>query len=73
LTTGRTARSAGFDFQTLKKGATVVDVGGGTGGVSLVLAKVAPHLNIIVQDRPEVINGEAKLVRLAACPESASK
>ncbi|ORY66775.1 S-adenosyl-L-methionine-dependent methyltransferase [Leucosporidium creatinivorum] len=54
--------SGGFDFNGLKEGATLVDVGGGAGAVSLLLAEKAAHLKIIVQDRPEVIKREAKSV-----------
>jgi len=33
-------------------GGTVVDVGGGQGGVSMALAKAHPNLNLVVQDLP---------------------
>ncbi|KAK4050384.1 hypothetical protein OIV83_003453 [Microbotryomycetes sp. JL201] len=52
------AFEGGFDFQGLKDGAILVDVGSGVGAASLVLHKVAPHINLILQDRPEVISGE---------------
>ncbi|KAI5479078.1 S-adenosyl-L-methionine-dependent methyltransferase [Pseudohyphozyma bogoriensis] len=52
----------GFDFKALKEGATIVDVGGGTGSMSLAIAHEAPQANIVLQDRPEVISGEAKFV-----------
>ncbi|TFK37298.1 S-adenosyl-L-methionine-dependent methyltransferase [Crucibulum laeve] len=45
----------GFDWSTLPTGATVVDVGGGNGSVSFDIAKRAPHINIVVQDRVQTI------------------
>ncbi|KAI5479076.1 S-adenosyl-L-methionine-dependent methyltransferase [Pseudohyphozyma bogoriensis] len=51
-----------FDFRGLKDGAVVVDVGGGTGAVSLILAREVPQIKLVLQDRPEVINGETKAV-----------
>lgn len=54
--------SIGFDFRKLSGNAKVVDVGSGVGAVSFALAKAHPHLNLILQDRPEVINGAAKAV-----------
>ncbi|GJE87381.1 S-adenosyl-L-methionine-dependent methyltransferase [Phanerochaete sordida] len=45
----------GFDWQGLPEGAVVVDVGGGVGGHSLVLAQNFPHLRIVVQDREPVL------------------
>jgi hypothetical protein len=51
-----------FDWATLPSGATVVDVGGAQGHVSFHLARKFPHLNFVVQDMPEVVNGaEAKI------------
>ena len=42
----------------------VVDVGGGYGGATMVLAKALPDLRFVVQDLPAVINGGIK-VRLS--------
>ncbi|EHK16303.1 uncharacterized protein TRIVIDRAFT_196109 [Trichoderma virens Gv29-8] len=42
-----------FDWESLGD-ATVVDVGGSTGHISLLLAKAHPRLKMIVQDFPEV-------------------
>ncbi|KAL3471638.1 S-adenosyl-L-methionine-dependent methyltransferase [Aspergillus californicus] len=47
---------AGFNWAALG-GATVVDLGGSTGHVSIALAREYPDLNFIVQDLPEVIEG----------------
>ncbi|KAL9056773.1 MAG: hypothetical protein Q9162_002744 [Coniocarpon cinnabarinum] len=43
---------AGFDWQTLPAGGTVVDVGGSTGTSSQALARAHSSLNFIVQDLP---------------------
>ncbi|EIN13035.1 S-adenosyl-L-methionine-dependent methyltransferase [Punctularia strigosozonata HHB-11173 SS5] len=45
----------GFDWSQLPASAVVVDVGGGNGSESFEIAKKAPHLKIIVQDREETI------------------
>ena len=44
-----------FGWYELPPGATIVDVGGGTGHVMLDLAEKFPHLTYIVQDRSELI------------------
>jgi trans-aconitate methyltransferase len=46
-----------FNWSSLPSGATVVDVGGSQGHVSLHLARRFPSLNFVVQDIAEVING----------------
>lgn len=46
----------GFGWGSLG-GATVVDVGGGHGPVSIGLAEVFPDLKFIVQDLPNVLEG----------------
>lgn len=45
----------GFDWHGLPAGSTIVDVGAGVGTVSLALAKALPKVNIVVQDRPFVV------------------
>lgn len=50
-----------FDWASLGN-ATVVDVGGSTGGVSTLLAENFPALKFVVQDLPEVIEGAADKV-----------
>ncbi len=44
-----------FDWSSLPKGAVVVDVGGGVGTSSLILAKKTSDIKIVVQDRLSVI------------------
>lgn len=51
---------AGFKWADLPQSSVVVDVGGGVGSSSLILAKGAPHLNLIVQDRCSVIEDAKK-------------
>jgi len=45
-----------FPWKELGDGATVCDVGGGIGDISLQLAKAYPNLRLILQDLPEQIN-----------------
>ncbi|TFY71901.1 hypothetical protein EVG20_g1114 [Dentipellis fragilis] len=54
----------GFDWKGLKEGALVVDVGGGVGSQSLVLANHFSHLHFIVQDRNAVVPEAEKQARL---------
>ncbi|CAA7268218.1 unnamed protein product [Cyclocybe aegerita] len=44
-----------FDWDSLKKGDLVVDVGGGIGSCTLPLAQGFLHLRYVIQDRPSVI------------------
>jgi hypothetical protein len=44
-----------YDWKSLEKDDLVVDVGGGVGTVTLLLAKSFPHLRYVVQDRPAVV------------------
>ncbi|KAF8990715.1 S-adenosyl-L-methionine-dependent methyltransferase [Cyathus striatus] len=48
--------SNGFDWTTLQNGSLVVDVGGGNGSVSFDIAKRAPHITVLVQDRDQTID-----------------
>ncbi|KIK51637.1 hypothetical protein GYMLUDRAFT_78142 [Collybiopsis luxurians FD-317 M1] len=41
---------SGFQWQDLPKGSTVVDVGGGVGSLSLIIAEAVPNLNFVIQD-----------------------
>ncbi|KAI0049517.1 S-adenosyl-L-methionine-dependent methyltransferase, partial [Auriscalpium vulgare] len=50
----------GFDWEGLKQGSVVVDVGGGVGSQSLTLAKKHKHLHYIVQDRAPVVENATK-------------
>ncbi|KAF8990766.1 O-methyltransferase [Cyathus striatus] len=45
----------GFDWSSLPAGSTVVDVGGGVGSTSLVIARAVPSLKFIIQDRVATI------------------
>ncbi|KAM0797379.1 O-methyltransferase [Usnea florida] len=47
-----------FDWASIGSG-TVVDVGGSSGGVSILLAENFPALDFVVQDLPEAIEGAA--------------
>lgn len=55
--------TGGFDFGAVEKGGIVVDVGGGVGSSTLMLAKKNSHLKFVVQDREPVI-AQAQGVRL---------
>ncbi|CCM07183.1 uncharacterized protein FIBRA_09524 [Fibroporia radiculosa] len=49
-----------FPWHTLPPSALVIDVGGGIGSTSLLLAHAFPHLRFLVQDRLQVVKmGEA--------------
>lgn len=47
--------SPGFDWDSVPQGGLVVDVGGGIGNISLEIARARPDLQIVVEDRPQVI------------------
>ena len=51
----------GFDWASLPENGRVVDVGGGIGSVSLVLAKTFPKLRIVIQDRQSVVEDGLKV------------
>jgi protein-L-isoaspartate O-methyltransferase len=53
----------GFDWNGLPRDSVVVDVGGGVGSQTAVLAKAFDHINFVVQDRPTVIEDSAASVR----------
>ncbi|CRG83602.1 Sterigmatocystin 8-O-methyltransferase [Talaromyces islandicus] len=50
-----------FDWSKFGK-TTVVDVGGSSGRVAIEIAKVAPNLNFIVQDLPELSSTAKKMI-----------
>ncbi|TFK34695.1 hypothetical protein BDQ12DRAFT_689414 [Crucibulum laeve] len=62
----------GFDWTSLPKGSTVVDVGGGIGSTSMLLATASEDvglgLKFIIQDRSVVVEMGEKAWR-AKCPE----
>ncbi|KIY49128.1 O-methyltransferase [Fistulina hepatica ATCC 64428] len=59
----------GFDFGSLKDGATVVDVGGGVGSVTLGLARQFPKINFVIQDLPNQL-GQAEKFWTENYPEA---
>ena len=53
----------GFDWSSISQDAVVVDVGGGLGAPSMILAKEFPELRIIIQDRQPVVQ-QAQMVSI---------
>lgn len=51
-----------FDWKSLPNNAVVVDVGGGVGTMSMILARNRSHLQIVVQDR-QIVTDDAIKVR----------
>ena len=45
----------GFDFASLPQSSVIVDVGGGVGTVARLLTTKFDNVNVIVQDREEVV------------------
>ncbi|KAF8351882.1 S-adenosyl-L-methionine-dependent methyltransferase [Amanita rubescens] len=50
-----------YDWNTLPQNALVVDVGGGIGSASLVLAKEFPNLRIAIQDRHSAVENGVEI------------
>ncbi|TFK84126.1 S-adenosyl-L-methionine-dependent methyltransferase [Polyporus arcularius HHB13444] len=48
--------SAAFPWNELPKDSVVIDVGGGVGSTSVVLANAYPHLRFVVEDRKQVVD-----------------
>ena len=46
---------AGLEWSNLPAGAKFVDVGGGVGTQTMILARAHPHLRYVVQDRAETL------------------
>ena len=59
-----------FPWKELGNGATVCDVAGGIGNISLQLAKAHPNLRLILQDLPERIQQAKNDVWPKECPEA---
>ncbi|KAE9393796.1 S-adenosyl-L-methionine-dependent methyltransferase [Gymnopus androsaceus JB14] len=66
-----TAILSGFQWKDLPEGSTIVDVGGGVGSSSLIIAKTVPHLNIVIQDQPQTI-ADAKEFWITNMPSAIS-
>lgn len=45
-----------YDFAALPSGAIVVDVGGSQGHIALAIVRQFPHLKVVVQDLPSVVD-----------------
>ncbi|KAJ8475167.1 hypothetical protein ONZ51_g6741 [Trametes cubensis] len=45
----------GFPWSELPPDSVLVDVGGGIGSTSLTVAVAHPHVNVVVEDRPQVV------------------
>ncbi|EJD43680.1 O-methyltransferase [Auricularia subglabra TFB-10046 SS5] len=61
-----------FKWDSLPKGATVVDVGGGVGSVTHILAEKYPDLRYVVQDRAKTIEPDARNYWNEHMPEALS-
>ena len=59
-----------FPWKELGNGATVCDVAGGVGNISIQLAKAHPNLRLILQDLPERIQQAKDEVWPKECPEA---
>ncbi|KAH9484888.1 4-O-methyltransferase 1 [Psilocybe cubensis] len=59
-----------FDWQSLPKDSVVVDVGGGIGSSSLILAKNLPDIKIVIQDTPIVLTEGATQFWARELPEA---
>jgi hypothetical protein len=55
---------AGYAWENLPQDSLVVDVGGGVGSQSLLLALHHPHLHFIVQDRESVVGDAVEVCSL---------
>ncbi|KAK7691438.1 hypothetical protein QCA50_004837 [Cerrena zonata] len=62
-----------YPWQDLPEDATVCDVGGGIGHISMQLYKAHPKLRIILQDLPDTIKQAESEVWPSLCPEAIEK
>jgi hypothetical protein len=53
--------SLGFPWNSLPDGAKIVDVGGGIGTMSMIIANEYPKFQYVVQDLPHVISNAASV------------
>lgn len=63
-------RYPGFDWSLLPEGSLVIDVGAGDGSEIFEVAKIAPHLKLMVQDREQTIQEVTTPVRASFIPKS---
>ncbi|KAF5365366.1 hypothetical protein D9757_012126 [Collybiopsis confluens] len=59
--TGKGFLSKVYPWESKPKDTTICDVGGGNGWVSMSLLKSQPHLRVILQDQPQVIEKAKEL------------
>ena len=45
-----------FSWDVLPEGSVLVDVGGGIGATSIIVAENHPHIHVIVEDREQVVS-----------------
>ncbi|KAK0220855.1 O-methyltransferase-domain-containing protein [Armillaria nabsnona] len=57
-----------YPWVALRDGATVCDVGGGIGSISMQLAEAHPHLRVVLQDLPAQIQSAKSDVWPKLCP-----
>ncbi|KAI1787794.1 S-adenosyl-L-methionine-dependent methyltransferase [Ganoderma leucocontextum] len=46
----------GFSWEDLPKGSVLIDVGGGIGAQSILVAQAHPHVHVVVEDREQVVS-----------------
>ncbi|KAI1787799.1 S-adenosyl-L-methionine-dependent methyltransferase [Ganoderma leucocontextum] len=46
----------GFPWEELPQGSVLVDVGGGIGAQSILVAEAYPHIHVVVEDREQVVS-----------------
>ena len=59
-------RYSGFDWSLLPEGSLVIDVGAGDGSEMFEVAKIAPHLKLMIQDREQTIQEVTTPVRASS-------
>ena len=62
----QTACYVGFPWEGLPHDSVLVDVGGGIGSQSILVAEAHPHIRVVVEDRERVASTAAS-VRRALC------
>lgn len=62
-----------YPWQDLPENASVCDVGGGIGHISMQLHKAHPNLQIVLQDLPQTIQQAESDVWPKLCPEAIEK